>query len=75
MSAREYIHEHAQHLDHQHTPDLIYYSEETESWEAIETITRNYKGEEIDRKVEWVRKAGLRVYLNDIDGNRGGYRQ
>lgn len=75
MSANEYIKEYAPHMDYKDTPDLIYMPDQSDTYEAIETITRNYKGEEIERKVEWVRKAGLGgVYLNDIDGNRGGFR-
>ena len=73
MSAREYYTEINQNVTKTDTPDLIFRSDSSDEYEAIEIVTRNYKGEEIDRKIEWSRRAGMSINVIDIDGNRGGY--
>lgn len=63
MTAREYRCEVDPTADDKNTPDFVYKEVETEEWEAVEVVTRNYKGEEIERKTEWCRRQGIKLEL------------
>lgn len=63
MTAREYREEIDPTAEAKGTPDLIYREVETEEWEAIEVVTLNYKGEEIERKHEWCKRQGITLEL------------
>ncbi len=63
MTAREYRNEIDPTAEAKGTPDIIYREVETEEWEAIEVVTINYKGEEIERKQEWCKRQGITLEL------------
>lgn len=63
MTAREYRNEYDPTSPQKGTPDLIYKNVETESWEAVEVITINYKGSDLERKQEWCKVTNMTLEL------------
>lgn len=73
MTAKNYMRNHDAYGGSTGTPELVYVSDETQSYECLEIITDNYKSTHIEQKITWAHSSNMKINIVDIDRNRGGY--